>query len=211
MGNKIWILLFISLFILAGCREPENSNEIQQLIKNTDRLFVEAEVPQSSLAAIEKEENEYYSELISLDKRRAEEIGTAVAKLEDSLKSREEMMKIEENMVKKARKAWEKGRDFHAANQEEEEKARRLWAVGLKRFQAHGLLMDSYKKSIKADRKLYRLFSKKNASITDLQNAIESVNGCYKKVIQYNEEYNRATGLYVKEKNEYLLEMETEK
>ncbi|MFS0782464.1 YkyA family protein [Bacillus sp. 1P06AnD] len=196
----------LAILLMAAFLGNEEDSNAEMAIKKIDGIMRKAEIPQKKLTKAEKTEGDYYHDLIKMNPDQNKEIHFLIRKMNDSLLERKVAISQEKEIVDKAKREREKYTVKKISNQSSEKdmKEKNVFDRMDRRFSIHEQLIQAYKKSVKADKHLYTLFNSSKTSITELQNAIETVNDQYKKVKRLNEEYNSESLGYIRARNAFF-------
>lgn len=202
------IYLYIALgaiIILAACNGPSAQEKIYDHLEEAVQLEAGFEALQDEIVALEKQEQEIYSQIADLEADKFDEIKKLSEQAIESIEKRSDKVVLEKESIAASQAEFEKIKDIIEKLDEEamKEKAEEMYNMMTERFQAYDTLHAAYLLSLKEETALYTLLQKEDLTQDELTEQIMLINDVYEQVIQGNEAFNTDTVAYNALKEEF--------
>ena len=196
------VLIFI---ILSACSGTSPQEKIYEHLEKAVSLEEGFEEQQDEITALEKQEQQIYSQIIELDMSEFEQVKELSQEAIDIIKQRSDKITLEQESISASREEFEKIDDLINDLKEEEvrDKAEELYKVMIVRYEAYDVLHDAYIRSLEEEEKLYTLLQNEDVSEEELKDQIAEINNTYQEVIDGNEQFNTNTVTYNELKKEF--------
>jgi len=196
------VLIFI---ILSACSGTSPQEKIYEHLEKAVSLEEGFEEQQDEITALEKQEQQIYSQIIELDMSEFEQVKELSQEAIDIIKQRSDKITLEQESISASREEFEKIDDLINDLKEEEvrDKAEELYKVMIERYEAYDVLHDAYIRSLEEEEKLYTLLQNEDVSEEELKDQIAEINNTYQEVIDGNEQFNTNTVTYNELKKEF--------
>lgn len=190
-------------FVLTGClnkQSPEEKiHETLEKVVDAEKNFVDQQDP---LVSLEKKEKAIYEQIMKLGMKEYDQV---VKLADEGLKlvdERKERIGAEQTSLVKSKEEFLKNEKVIKDIEDEKlkDQASKLYDIMLKRYSIHDQLYKDYKQGLDYDKELYEMFKNKDITLDQIEKQITKINETYEKVLKENEDFNKQTELYNKEK-----------
>lgn len=206
LDKKIVILLFIAVIsLLSSCSGASTSEKIYNHLEKAVTLEETFEKQQKEIVKLEKKEQELYSQIIDLSMDEFDKIKSISQEAIDTIDKRKELISLEKESIDASKEEFMEVKDLIGELEEEkaQEKANKMYDVMMNRFDAYDKLNQAYTQSLKLEKELYTMLQKEDLKQETLTEHIEKINESYKKVLEFNENFNGYTEKYNQIKKEF--------
>ncbi|WP_170006840.1 YkyA family protein [Bacillus fonticola] len=193
------ILVLLMTMVIAACTQQASPEEKLFDIMEETVVVEEAFVAQQEpLQERERQESEYYNQIIELSLEEFDQIVEISDKALASVAERKELVMTEQEAIQSSQNTFAGAFDIVEGMEEgiAEEEARSLLDLMTKRYEAYDALNESYQQSLRLDQELYELFQDKELTLEALKAQIEEVNASYEDLSAKHDAFNDATNNY---------------
>ncbi len=205
-NKKFFAVLFflLVLAVLTGCTKSpaEKIYDILEKVVAQEQVFEEQQEP---IMELEQKENDLYDQIIKLGMKEFDKIVELSKEGLEIVDKREGHIEKERDSIQASKKEFENIRSLidKLEDADAKELGNSLYETMMNRYKYHDELYEHYKKGIKLDRELYKMFQDEELSYEELEQQIEKINGAYQKVLEANEKFNEETKKYNEMKIEF--------
>ncbi|WP_191991759.1 YkyA family protein [Bacillus aerolatus] len=200
--KKRYIVSFVSAAaILTGCggTTEEKASAIFEKTAEAEESFVKQ---QSSLAKLEKTEQEIYQEMMTANKEDKEKWRKLGKEADENLKERAEKLSAEQEAMKKAAEEFSK---MHALSEQmEDKKAKKQLSDLIKtmeaRYKEHQTIDKLYKELLQLNKELYGLLEKEETTLAQVEEQLAKINERNEKLTMAVKRFNELTNTFNKQK-----------
>lgn len=207
MAPKKTILhtMFMFIIVLSACNGASPQDEIYEHLEEAVQLESNFELQQDEITALEKQEQEIYSQIVDLDMSDFDDIKDLADEAIEIIEQRVENLKIEQESLSDAKEEFENIKPLINDLKEENvrNKATEMYEVMMDRYKAYDNLHEAYLRSLEEEEELYTLIKDEDTSEDDLKDQIATINNTYQEVLDGNEEFNTHTITYNELKKDF--------
>ena len=213
MKQKVLIIGTIMVFMMvaAACNFQSPSEKIYEKLEAVVEIESVFEEQQEPLVALEKKEQDIYSNIINLGLEKMEEITKLSDEAIKSIAKRKEYMDKEAESIKESQEKFKTiTTDMESLEKKEgkqlKDQADELYKTMMARYEEHDKLYANYIEGLNDDKKLYEMFKDEDVSMEDLENQVKKINDTYEKVYENNQTFNELTKKYNELKVDFYKE-----
>ncbi|SHG24190.1 YkyA family protein [Ornithinibacillus halophilus] len=203
--KKTAIALTISMAaILTACGESVDT-EIYNHLEEAVTLEEGYEEQQETIAKLEKQEQEIYSQIIELGIDDFDQIKELSKEALAIIAERQEKIDIEKESIDSAREEFLNTESLITEIEEEKAKetAEKMYQTMEERYNAYDDLYQAYSDSLSLEEELYTMLQSEDIKQEEITEHIQKVNSSYQTVIEANNQFNEYTVQYNDLKKEY--------
>jgi chromosome segregation ATPase len=195
----IWLIAV--LFLVTSCNELANEEVLSafQKIGKYENSVVEQ---QEKLSGLEQKQNQLYDRIMSYGIKRFTKVVQLSKESLELIEERDKHIEKEYKAIQSAKqqintikKNIDQLRDENIRRQ-----VNRLVNIAEKRYETYGNLYLHYKELLSLEKELYTLLQNKYVTPEQLQQQINRINEQYKELVSINDQFNKYTEKYNKEK-----------
>lgn len=190
-------LLVCFVLGLAGCgKEP--SEKIHDHLEKSVQIEKDAVGEQEKIVELEKKEKTIYGELVAKDKDEAKKIEKLSEQANQNIRDRKDAIDREKKKMQESKEAFSEAKEQINRLDDKNVKAQaeKMSAAMMHRFDLYDDLNKTYKRSLNAEKKMYKLLADDHAAHKSVKAQIEKVNASYEKLIKENAAFNKQTEVY---------------
>ncbi|MFC3038657.1 YkyA family protein [Virgibacillus xinjiangensis] len=200
------ILLAVGFTVsLAACSSESAEVRIHNHLEEAVVLEEGFEEQQSEITALEKQEQELYSQIVDMGSDEMGKIKETAEKAIDVIDEREERIELEKESINSSEEEFLKIEPLLEEVEAEETQAaaQEMYQVMESRYASYEDLYTAYKESLELERELYNMLGEEELEQDKLTEHIDAVNESYERVLQANEQFNNETVEYNALKQEF--------
>lgn len=203
--KKIALLLIGITFIISACSGESTEEQIHIHLEEAVTLEADFKAQQSEITALEKKEQEIYSQIIDLTMEEFDEITKLSQDALAVIDERKEKLNIERDSIVSAKEEFQSIEKLITDLEEETVKAKgeEMYETMMKRYAAYEELYTAYTKSLDLERELYTTLQEEEVEQEFLNEQIADINESYNSILVANDQFNEHTIAYNELKKEF--------
>ncbi|WP_175638824.1 YkyA family protein [Metabacillus schmidteae] len=207
--QSVFILLICTV-LLTGCFGPSPEENIYQILEDVASQEDTFKQQQKPLLELEKKESELYNKIMDLGMSEFDQVVSLSKEALTVIEDREKKLQKEhESIVASKEKFEEITTEIENITDEPiQEAANQLKTTMEDRYKSYETLFENYETSLSLDKELYTMLQKKDLTIEEFETHLTKINAAYKTVIEQNEEFNKLTEQYNKQKMDFYKKAE---
>lgn len=204
-GSILYIMFILAMILSACSGTTSTEDKIYEHLEEAVRLESSFEEQQNDITALEKEEQEIYSQIIELDMSEFDKIKDSAQQAIEIIETRSEKIEIEKESINSSQEEFEKINSLigELKEQDVKDKAEEMYSVMMDRYDAYDAMHEAYLRSLEEEEKLYTLLQNEDVTEDDLKDQIAIINNTYQEVLDGNDQFNTNTVTYNELKKEF--------
>lgn len=201
--KKLVFMVVATTLLLTGCLGQKSPEErMYEIMENAVAAEKDFEAQQNPLVELETKENELFDKIIGLGMKEKEQINKLSDEALSMADKRKEHIEKEKESIKDSREKFKDAASILEKMKDPKlkEKAEFLYKTMNERYAAHDALYNEYTKALEGDKDLYKSLKSGDINLDDLEKKVNSINEHYSNVLKANENFNKLTETYNKEK-----------
>ncbi len=190
---------------LAACSGSSTKEKIYDHLEKAVTLEDAFEKQQDTIVDLEKKEQELYGKIIDLGMDDFDKIKDLSQQAIETIEKRSNKVDVEKESITASKEEFMKIEDLidELEDKDIKDKAKKMYDVMMKRYQAYDSLNKAYTTSLKLEKELYTMLQKEDIEQEALTEHITKINDSYQEVLEANKAFNTHTTKYNKLKQEF--------
>ena len=203
--KKISLLLIGFIVLLSACSSESVEEQIHTHLEEAVTLEEGFKSQQSEITALEKQEQEIYSQIIDLGMDDLDEITKLSEDALTIIDEREEKLNIEKESIASAQEEFQSIEELIEGIEEEAVKTtgEEMFQTMMSRYAAYEELYAAYTESLGFEKELYTMLQDEELEQEALNEHIAKINESYETILAANDQFNEHTIAYNELKKEF--------